>query len=373
MIRILQVIAGMNAGGMETMIMNYYRNIDRSKVQFDFLISEKDKCFYEDEINMLGGKIYRVTSRRTNIIKNRKELKSFFKEHEYQIAEFHQGITYYYPLKMAKKYGVKNRIIHNHGIDRKFLKKLKIYNELYAKKRISNLATNYFSCAKEVNNQLFSNRVIKNNNIEIIANAIDVEKYKYNVNSRNEIREQLKIDNTTKVYGHIGTFTYPKNHEFLIELYEKIQQREIESRLILIGEGPLKDTIIDKVKEKGLQDKVLFLGIRHDINKILSAIDYFLFPSIFEGVPLTLIEVQANGIPIVMSDNISKEVTISDNCFRLSLKDEEKWLNKILNIKKENTEQRIKRNELIKQTNFNIKIQAKKLQKIYLKYAKEDK
>ena len=174
MIRVLQVIAGMNAGGMETMIMNYYRNLDRTKIQFDFLISEKEKCFYEDEINSLGGKIYRVTSRRTDIIKNRKELKQFFKKHKYKIAEFHQGITYYYPLKMAKKYGVSKRIIHNHGIDRKFLKKFKIYNEVFAKRRISNLATNYFSCSEEVNNQLFSNKIIKQNTIEIIPNAIYV-------------------------------------------------------------------------------------------------------------------------------------------------------------------------------------------------------
>lgn len=373
MIRVLQVIGGMNAGGMETMIMNYYRNLDRTKIQFDFLISEKEKCFYEDEINNLGGKIYRITSRRTDIMKNRQELKQFFKEHKYQIAEFHQGITYYYPLKMAKKYGVSKRIIHNHGIDRKFLKKLKIYNEVFAKRRISNLATNYFSCSVDVNNQLFSNKIIKQNNIEIIPNAIDVEKYEYSLKNRKEIREELKIDEGTKIYGHIGTFTYPKNHNFLIDLYEKIQKTETDSKLILIGEGTLKKEIEDKVKEKKLQDKVLFLGIRQDIYKILSAMDYFIFPSIFEGVPLTLIEAQSNGIPIAMSDSIFKEATINSNCFRLSLNDEEKWINKIKNNNEETTEQRIRRNEEIRQTNFNIKLQAKNLQKIYLKYAKEDK
>ncbi len=372
MIRVLQVIAGMNAGGMETMIMNYYRNLDRSKIQFDFLISEKEKCFYEDEINNLGGKIYRVTSRRTDIIKNRKELKQFFKEHKYKIAEFHQGITYYYPLKMAKKYGVSKRIIHNHGIDRKFLKKLKIYNEIFAKRRISNLATNYFSCANEVNNQLFSNKIIKENNIEIIPNAIDIEKFEYNIKNRKEIREELKIDENTKIYGHIGTFTYPKNHNFLIDIYEKIHKVETNSKLILIGEGALKEEIKNKVKEKKLQENVIFLEIRQDVYKVLSAMDYFIFPSIFEGVPLTLIEVQANGIPIAMSDSISKEATISNNCFRLPLNDKEKWIKKIVNSKEEATEQRIKRNEEIRQTKFNIKLQAKNLEKIYLKYAKEN-
>lgn len=373
MIRVLQVIAGMNAGGMETMIMNYYRNLDRTKIQFDFLISEKEKCFYEDEINSLGGKIYRVTSRRTDIIKNRKELKQFFKKHKYKIAEFHQGITYYYPLKMAKKYGVSKRIIHNHGIDRKFLKKFKIYNEVFAKRRISNLATNYFSCSEEVNNQLFSNKIIKQNTIEIIPNAIDVEKYEYSIENRKEIRQELKIEENIKIYGHIGTFTYPKNHNFLIEIYEKIQKAETDSKLILIGEGPLKSEIENKVKEKKLQENVLFLGIRQDIYKILSAMDYFIFPSVFEGVPLTLIEAQSNGIPIAMSDSISQEATINSNCFRLPLSDEEKWINKIENNTEETTERRIRRNEEMRKTKFDIKLQTKNLQKIYLKYAKEDK
>ena len=141
MVRILQVIGNMNAGGMENMIMNYYRNLDREKIQFDFLLFSQGHCLFEDEIYNLGGKIYRVTPRRKNFIKNRRELKKFFKTYKYDIVEFHQGITYYYPLKMAKKYGVKNRIIHNHGIDRGFLKKFKIINNLYLRRRISNLAT----------------------------------------------------------------------------------------------------------------------------------------------------------------------------------------------------------------------------------------
>lgn len=372
MIRILQVIAGMNAGGMETMIMNYYRNIDRNKIQFDFLITAKEKCFYEDEINKLGGNIYRITARNINLLKNRKELKEFFKKNKYEIVEFHQGITYYYPLKMAKKYGVKTRIIHNHGIDRVFLKKYKIYNEIFAKRRISGLATNYFSCSEEVNDQLFSNKILKNNNIEIVPNAIDIEKYRYNYTVREKIRKELNIEENTKVYGHIGTFTYPKNHKFLIEIFANISQKEKKSKLILIGNGALKSDIKREVEEKGLQEKVTFLGTRKDIDKLLSAIDCFLFPSIFEGIPLTLIEAQSNGVPVIMSDTISEKVLINSNCKRISLEDKEKWIEESIKIKKENEIDRIKKNENMAQTNFNIRIQAKKLQEIYLKYAEEN-
>ena len=371
MIRVLQVIAGMNAGGMETMIMNYYRNMNRNKIQFDFLITAKEKCFYEDEINQLGGKIYRITSRSTNILKNRKELKEFFKNNKYSVVEFHQGITYYYPLKMAKKYGVKIRIIHNHGIDRKFLKKYRIYNELFAKKRISNLATNYFSCSEEVNNQLFSNKILKQGNIKIVPNAIDIEKYKYNKIARKEIRQELKIDENTKVYGHIGTFTYPKNHKFLLEIFEKINKKEKESKLVLIGSGILESDIKRKVTENGLQEKVIFLGIRNDIEKVLSAIDCFLFPSIFEGIPLTLIEAQANGVPIIMSNTISDKVLINSNCNRISLNNESEWIKMSLETISESETDRINRNKMVAQTKFNIKTQAKKLQEIYLEYAEE--
>lgn len=372
MIRVLQVIAGMNAGGMETMIMNYYRNIDRNKIQFDFLITAKEKCFYEDEINKLGGNIYRITARNVNFLKNRKELKAFFKNNKYAIVEFHQGITYYYPLKMAKKYGVKTRIIHNHGIDRAFLKKYKIYNEIFAKRRISGLATNYFSCSEEVNDQLFSNKILKSNNIEIVPNAIDIKKYRYNHTIREKIRKELNIEENTKVYGHIGTFTYPKNHKFLIEIFENISQKEEKSKLILIGNGTLKSDIKREIEEKGLQEKVTFLGIRKDIDMLLSAMDCFLFPSIFEGIPLTLIEAQSNGVPVIMSDTISERVLINSNCTRISLEDKEKWIEESIKTKKENELNRIKKNENMAQTNFNINTQAKKLQEIYLKYAEEN-
>ena len=371
MIRVLQVIGGMNAGGMETMLMNYYRNINNNEIQFDFLISAKKKCFYEDEINALGGRIYRVTARRKNILKNRKEIRDFFRNNKYDIVEFHQGITYFYPLKVAKKSGVKVRIIHNHGIDRKFLKKFKIYNELYAKKRINGLATNFFSCSKEVNEQLFTKKTLKRNKVNIINNAIDIEKYKYNEESRKKIRQELNIDEKTKVYGHIGTFTYPKNHNFLIDTFEQLLAIEKNSCLILVGEGPLKNEIKKRIQEKKLEDKVIFLERRNDINKILSAIDIFLFPSVFEGIPLTLIEAQANGLPIIMSNNISNEVLINSNCYKVSLEDTRKWIDKILSIKLESQEERINKNYMMQQSKYNIKQEAIKLANIYLNLAKD--
>lgn len=370
MIKVLQVIAGMNAGGMENMIMNYYRNLDRNIVQYDFLIFTEGEAFFEKEILSLGGKIYKITSRRKNFIKNRRDVKSFFKEHakDYDIAEFHQGITYYYPLKMAKKYKIKHRIIHNHGIDRVFLKKLKLYNNLFARRRISNLATEYFSCSEDVNEQLFSNKIIKNKQIKIIPNAIDVSKFKYSKDKETKIKKELNINDNMYVFGHIGTFTYPKNHDFIIQQYYEICKEEKNSVLLLIGEGPLKNQIEDKVKNLNIQDRVVFLGVRRDIPDILSAIDTLIFPSLFEGIPLTLIEAQANGVRLLLSDNINHKIKCTNLCNFISLTENDKWKQSLMNFEK--IRDREIYNEQIKNTTYNIKKTATELQKIYINIVK---
>lgn len=364
MIRILHIIGSMNAGGMETMIMNYYRNIDRNKIQFDFLINSEEKCFYEDEIIRLGGIIYRVVSRRKDIVNNRKQVKEFFKYNKYKVAHFHQGITYYYPLLVAKKYGVEKRIIHNHGIDAKYKKYLKIYINMYAKKRICSLATKYISCSENVNNDLFTKKIISSNKIIILNNAIDVEKYKYNEEYKKEMLSKLNLEGK-KIYGHIGTFTYPKNHTFLIDIFNDIYKKESDSCLLLVGEGPLLEEIREKVKRYKLEKKVFFLGVRDDVNKILSAIDVLIFPSIFEGLPLTLIEAQASGVKIFTSDSIEKNVDIINNCTFISLDTStEEWSEKI--VKYGSNDNRKRYNEIVVESEYNIQNKVKELEELYL-------
>lgn len=366
MIRILQVIGNMNGGGMENMIMNYYRNIDREKIQFDFLIFNKEHCLFEDEICRLGGKIYRVTSRRNNFIKNRKEITNFFKNNKYDIAEFHQGITYYYPLKMAKKYGVKNRIIHNHGIDRNFLKKFKIINNLYLKKRISNLANQYFTCSEEVENHLFSKKVIESKKIKLINNAIDLDRFKFSKVNRYKIRNEFNIKENEILIGHVGTFTTPKNHLFLISIFNEYLKLNKNAKLLLVGKGPLENQILEKIREFNLDKKVVITQDRKDVNEIMSAIDYFIFPSLFEGLPLTLIEAQTSGLPIFISDSINKKSMVIDNGEIISLQESSKiWAARVNKFK--STFKRETCFNLMLDTKFNIKSEVKKLEKIYLK------
>ncbi|MBR3162059.1 MAG: glycosyltransferase [Bacilli bacterium] len=365
MIRVLQVIDNMNAGGMENMLMNYYRKIVKYNIQFDFLIFHKNKCFFEDEIISLGGNIFKVTSRRDNFILNRVETEDFFKTYHYDYVEFHQGITYYFPLEMAKKYNYMHRIIHNHGINRNYLKNFKLYNEIWAKKRISNLANHYFTCSHEVNSHLFSKNVLLKEQIYLINNAIDINKFKFDLDYRSEIRKEFNIKKDEVLVGHIGTFTTPKNHKFLIEVFNIVSKMRNNYRLLCVGEGPLKDGILKKIDEMNLTKNVQIVSKRHDVNKILSAIDILVFPSLYEGIPLTIVEAQASGVSIVCSNNINKNTFITDNVEFLSLAENaEIWANKIVSLSYLK-EQRNSKYEMMLKSNYDIDNEVLKLSKIY--------
>lgn len=362
--KVLHVISSMNTGGMETMIMNFYRNINKDKFKFDFLINDPNKCFYEDEINKLGGKIYRVPYQRKNIFKNHRMVREVINKN-YDVIHMHQGITYYYPLKYAKICGVKNRIIHNHGINRNFLKYLKIYNKLYAKKRICSLGNNYVSCAKDVLDHIFTDDIIKNKKYTLLPNAIDMKKFMYNKEARTKIRTEFNISNS-KLFIHIGTFTIPKNHIFLIEVFEKYLKEFHNSKLLLVGDGPLKEEIKRVVINKKIEDNVIFAGIRQDIGDLLSASDVLLFPSIYEGLPLTLIEAQTNGINIISSSNVSNECKLSNLIEFLPIDDSNVWVDKIKKLKiTSNREMYYKE---LSETNFSIEKATKILEGLYNKF-----
>lgn len=360
--KILHVVEGMNAGGMESLIMSYYRKIDKKKYQFDFLINTKEKVFFEDEINKLGGHIYRNVLPKENFVENRKQLDDFFKNHHYDVIHCHQGITYYHPLKVAKKYNVPNRIVHNHGINRNFLKYLFVYNELWAKKRISSLGNNYVSCSKEVLNHLFTNKIIKNKNYTILPNAIDTKKFNYNIEARKKIREEFSIKNE-RVFLHIGTFTTPKNHDFLINIFNEYLKIDNTSILLLVGDGPLKENIASKVNSLGIDKNVIFVSTRTDIPDILSASDIMLFPSLYEGLPLTLIEAQSSGIIIFTSTGVSRECNLTDKISFLNIDDTSIWVESIRNA--DLNYNRNEYNKILSKSDFNIDNSTKLLEQLY--------
>jgi glycosyltransferase involved in cell wall biosynthesis len=325
--RILQVVTKMNRGGMESMIMNLYRNIDREKIQFDFLVHRKEKGDFDDEIKDLGGNIYYVPS--INPFHHRKYLKAlnaFFIEHKYEIVHSHINTFSMYVLRAAKKANINHRIAHSH-IDRIAFNH-KFFFKLYCKKKINKYLTHRFACGEKAGRWLFGNA-----NFTILNNAIDISLFQFNDKSDILYRNQLGLGNSF-VLGHIGRFYKQKNHSFIIDIFNEIIKKQVDAKLLLIGEGSLKSEIERKVKRFNLSDKVLFLGVRQDIPQLLSCMNILAFPSLYEGLPLTLIEAQANGLQICASDSISEKAKLTDLVHFISLKHNAiYWAEEILNYK----------------------------------------
>lgn len=362
-IRILQVVPNMQQGGLENLIMNIYRNIDRTKVQFDFLVHYKKEFFFDKEIEKLGGKIYRFSVREdNNFIKYYKDLCDFFKEHsgEYRVVHGHMASLAFIYLRIAKKYNIPVRIIHSHGTSH--LKNIKGYLKYFTFKMADKYATDRFACSTEAGKYLFGVK-----NFKIINNAIDMDKFKYNESLRRTKRNELQLEDKF-VIGHIGRFNLQKNHKYLIKFFSNIVKKNHNARLLLIGIGEELENIKDFVRKLNISDYVFFLGQRNDVCELYQAMDVFCMPSKFEGLPLTGIEAQVSGLPCVFSDQITREVKISNNCIFLPLdEDTKKWEecvetvnNKIIN--------RLSEYQKMKETNYNIKILSKNVEGLYLDF-----
>ena len=346
-------------GGAESLIMNLYRNIDRNKVQFDFVVHTKDKCDYEDEINALGGKIYRIEQISRHPIKNMIQLKKIFKDNKdiYQTIHRHTDSSIVFTdLLVAKLMGIKNRYVHSHNTK---VSKGKIIH-LFFRPVLNLLATRRFACSQDAGKWLFGSK----KDFTVIPNGIEIDKYKFNPKVRKEVRKELNIDDDEILIGHVGRFQNVKNHNFLIDIFYELQ-KDIKSKLVLVGDGELQRTIKEKVKELKIENKVLFLGLRNDVNRILQGIDLFVFPSYYEGLPLTLIEAQASGLNILASDTITKQCNITGSIEFLSLnKGKLIWKQKILNML-ENNKRKLDITSLY-ENGFDSKETAKKLQLLYL-------
>lgn len=370
MIRVLHILNSLNAGGMETMIMNYYRAIDKNEIQFDFLVFS-EKSFYDDEVEALGGKIYRIIPRRKNFIMNYKQLDDFFKIHvEYKIVQIHQGINYFAPLIKASKYGVPIRISHSHGMDPKKIKRQGIIFNLYTVPKIKKLATHFVACSDDSAKQIFTKNIYEKNEYLMIRNAIDTERFSSNAEIRNEYRRMLNLCDQF-VIGHIGNFTKVKNHLFLINVFSYVVKQKPKSKLILIGEGKLMESIKEKVKELGLENNVLFLGLRKDVDKLIQAFDCFILPSIYEGLPVVAIEAQTAGKNCFLSDSITKDVKITDLITFLSIRNTPQyWAEKIVDSYNNGNKKITNYKGQVIECGYDISVESKKLQEYYIKLLK---
>lgn len=361
MIRILQVVTDMRPGGLETMLMNYYRHVDKSIIQFDFLVHRTKRGTFDDEIESMGGKIYRLPKLNPFSKHYKQALGNFFDEHpEYQIIHVHQDCLSSVILKVAKKHGIKVRIAHSHSSSQN--KDLKYPIKLFYKHLIPIYATDLFACSNEAGKWMFNGAPFT-----VLNNAIDAKKYIYDEDKRNQMRTKLGIEPSEVVLGHVGRFSPPKNHDYLIDIFYEFQKTH-HAKLLLVGDGKSREKIAEKVKNLEIEDKVIFTGIRSDVEDLMQAMDVFVFPSIYEGLPLTIIEAQASGLPCLISDKVPIECKKTQLVHQLELsKKPSVWSNTVELLAKNS---RYNTYDEIRLSKFDIEDNAMWLEEYYLKKAK---
>lgn len=361
----LQIIGKVCGGGVEAVVMNYYRHIDRQQVQFDFIVDGDGTVGFDDEVRRLGGRVYKVEPYTENIFKNIYQIYRVIKDNHYQVVHSHMNTVALFSLFSAFLGGAKIRIIHNHSTAdakegaRSVLKYiLRPFSKVFANQ--------YYACSKLAGEWMFGEIAVANGKVRIANNAIDTQTFSYNNKMRLEYREQLGIPDHTFVLGHVGRFVYPKNHTFLIDIFREVVKKRKDAILLLIGIGSLQSTIMEKVQQYGLESNVRFLGIRNDVAALYNVMDVFVLPSWYEGLPVVSVEAQANGLPCLISDRVSDECKITNSVIFMSLdRSAKEWAECILhtpytrNVSAENE---------LRAFGFDIREEACKLQAFYEKH-----
>lgn len=363
-IRIVHNIASLHLGGSQAFVMNMYRNIDRSKVQFDFVVTPETKEGFYDEITNLGGKIFSCPRYKgTNHIQYNKWWDDFFNEHpEYKVIHGHVRSTASIYLKIAKRHGLVT-IAHSHSTSNG--------NGISAiVKRILQLpirkqADYLFACSDKAGKWLYGEKAITQQNYYMIPNGVDLKRFEFDVNKRNQMRMTLGIKKDMMILGHIGRLSTPKNHKFLLNVFNKYHKINSNSKLLLVGDGELFDCIKEHIDKLNIGDAVIMTGSKLNTEDYYQVMDIFVFPSLWEGLPVSVVEAQANGLQCLISDVITHDVDLTDLIQYLPL-DEELWLGAIVEAHKKKrmglTNENIQRLQP-----FDALTVANKLQEFYLK------
>jgi len=362
-IRILQVLGELNQGGAEFMIMNIYRHIDRSKVQFDFVIHTQQRCYFEAEIEQLGGNIYRVPRfYGFNIIQYKKAWEQFFSAHRYyKGVHGHIGSSAAIYLKIANKFNITS-IAHSHGTKNTPNFKGFMYTLFAYPTRF--VANWFFGCSWAAGLHRYGKKVVNSNKFSVVNNAIEVERFDFEKKIRDKVRRELALGNGF-IVGHVGRFDPLKNHLFLLKVFKEVHTRIPSAHLLLVGDGPERTRIEKEIVSLGLQEAVLLLGMRSDVPELLQAMDVFLFPSLSEGFPLGLIEAQATGLPCLTSTAVTDEVNITDLVDFLPLGVPiTEWAERIILRNKEFV--RVSRHQEIIDNGYDIKTSVLELEKFYM-------
>lgn len=333
MIRVLHIVSKLSINsGVMNMIMNYYRYIDRSKIQFDFLYFEERTPDFKREIENLGGKFYFVNKPSIKkLLGTYRKFNAFFQKNydNYSVVHLHEMYLVHFIGYFCKKYRIQRLITHAHTTKYSDNPKNAFRNKLMCV-GLKSSATDYFACSKAAGRVYYGAEMVNNGNVKIIPNAINIEKYKFDKNVRNELRKKLNIEKNF-VIGHVGRMAIPKNQKFLLKIFREVLNKRKDAILLIIGDGPLRNELERIIEQLDIKNNVLLLGSREDVYKYYSVMDVFVLPSLYEGLGNVLIEAQANGLSCIVSSFVPIEANLG-NCRFLSLnEDKSVWVNLLLN------------------------------------------
>lgn len=362
-IRVLQIIGIVAGGGVEAVIMNYYEHIDRTKVQFDFIVHNDNKIDITQKVEAMGGKVYKVTPYYKNPIAFMWDIYKVIKRHHYRIVHSNMNTLSAFSLFAAWAAGAPVRILHNHSTSspgetkRNIMKfMLRPFARLFA--------THYFACSRLAGEWMYGRKMMDSGKVKIVNNALDLKKYAFNSRKREMLRKELGFTDEF-VIGHVGRFMFQKNHEFLIDVFVKAYKKNPHMVLLLIGDGPLRSAMEEKVKKLGLTDHVNFLGLRNDVQNLYNVMDIFVLPSHYEGLPVVGVEAQANGLPCLFSTKVTKETHLTHSAQFLDLSTgASKWAERIVSMKYKRNEEV---GEELRQAGFEINKEARNLANFYTK------
>lgn len=361
-IRVLQIIGIVAGDGVEAVIMNYYEHIDRTKVQFDFIVHNDNKIDITQKVEAMGGKVYKVTPYYKNPIAFMWDIYKVIKRHHYRIVHSNMNTLSAFSLFAAWAAGAPVRILHNHSTSspgetkRNIMKfMLRPFARLFA--------NHYLACSRLAGEWMYGRKMMDSGKVTIVNNAIDLKKYAFNPQKRNLLRKELGLADEF-VIGHVGRFMFQKNHEFLIDVFAEAYKKNPHMALLLVGDGPLRPAMEEKVRKLGLTDHVKFLGLRNNVQDFYHVMDILVLPSHYEGLPVVGVEAQANGLPCLFSTKVTKETRLTHSAQFLDLEaGASMWAEEIISIKCERNK---KAGDELRQAGFEIYKEAEKLVKFYI-------
>ena len=360
MIRILHIVSTLGTGsGVMSVLMRNHRHIDRSKVQFDYLSFRQTDVTFEAEVLALGGKVYHFP-RPSLKAGFQKKLDAFFAEHAGEYAAVHCHPIYASVIfgKSARNHGVGHVIQHSHStqLSETLPGKVRNFTMLCI---FGRRATDFAACSEAAKKMFFWK---KPEDIYLMRNAIDVDKFIFSPEKRESLRSALGIVTDTPLLGHVGRFTKQKNHTFLIQVFAEVLKLRPDAKLLLLGDGVLLEPIRVMCSQMGMEDSVIFAGRQTDVAGYMSAMDIFMLPSLFEGLPIVLVEAQANGIPCLAADTITPESDVTRTVSFLSLENKEAWASKAMTLVTDNSREQ---NDLLTAAGYNIAVEATNLASHY--------